>query len=104
MPKLQNLYWICGRCGWRGKRPPTDKLKERRVYTQDPTSGDLIYHPPKDACPRCGSRYNLRYIWDSTVPRGDKVFATREGEYVGNCDPWTGREMEVELAAAAARH
>jgi len=65
------------------------KLKRAEVDTkEDSFSGDLVYHPPIDSCPNCGSRNNLRYFFDST--EGGRREKTADGE--GNPDPWTGRE------------
>ena len=89
-PKRKTKIWHCTRCAhsWIDKHVPT--YSDYRGHYIDSFSGDTLFTPPKESCPQCGSKYNLRSM-DNTVVDRDTENSTP------NINPWTGEVLAIRL-------
>jgi hypothetical protein len=90
MPKTHNLYWLCLRCGKRWKNVSNVFYKDKDwETTYDRFSGDAIFTPPKVSCPKCKSKYNVRYFMDAGVG------TIRRSDDIESYDPWTEQVISI---------
>lgn len=82
----QVRYWRCGRCNHRWMA----KFTARGGAPAPDRYGEIPFTPPKECCPRCGSRYNISSIQCS-------VEGADSGADVINPDPYTGKELTEML-------
>ena len=75
-------YWMCYRCKhrWWAMYKAQDKY-----YTPIDQYGYALWTPPKDSCPKCGSKFNIRSFTE-TSPKQEHA-----ADY--SLDPFTGEKL-----------